>query len=350
MADSMEGYDIRFCRETEIDQLCQFIDKHWQKGHVLAVNRKLMDWQHYDAEKKRYNFVIAKHKASNKIHGVLGFISPRHFDNMLTAEDIWLVVWKIRDDIQVSGLGLSLLNSLISLTNPRSIGAIGLNTQVVPIYKLLRYKTGKLNHYYIVNNKIKDFKIIGDFDGCYHNQSISEKEKSLILYEKDDFVKLSRDVDRIASARQIPEKSINYIVRRYFEHPVYQYYLYAAKDCDGKISAFFVLREVCHDSSKALRIVDFIGDPQGLSGTLTGFQSLLSDSNAEYVDFYNLGIDEEIIIGGGFIKLNGSQKVIIPNYFEPFVKKNIDLLYAYKCENDYIICKGDSDQDRPNSV
>jgi hypothetical protein len=50
----------------------------------------------------------------------------------------------------------------------------------------------------------------------------------------------------------------------------------------------------------------------------------------------------------GFFPLE--KDIIIPHYFEPFLKKNISLDYAYinKTEESYTLFKADGDQDRPN--
>lgn len=79
---------------------------------------------------------------------------------------------------------------------------------------------------------------------------------------------------------------------------------------------------------------------------------VICNVTAEYVDFYNIGIKEISSTTSGFIKRDSTSEVIIPNYFEPFEKKNIDLGYAYKCDNNFNFCifKGDSDQDRPNLI
>ena len=52
----------------------------------------------------------------------------------------------------------------------------------------------------------------------------------------------------------------------------------------------------------------------------------------------------------GFLEKNNDHEVI-PNYFEPFLKKNVSIEFAYKAkENNYAIFKADSDQDRPNKI
>ncbi|EIA5267883.1 hypothetical protein LJ217_001634 [Campylobacter jejuni] len=52
----------------------------------------------------------------------------------------------------------------------------------------------------------------------------------------------------------------------------------------------------------------------------------------------------------GFKLLNKDEN-LIPVYFEPFVKENIDIYFAFKSKNkNYAIFKGDSDQDRINKL
>ena len=52
----------------------------------------------------------------------------------------------------------------------------------------------------------------------------------------------------------------------------------------------------------------------------------------------------------GFKLLEDLTEVIIPNYFEPVINENIDILFAYKKKENikFNIYKGDGDQDRPN--
>ena len=54
----------------------------------------------------------------------------------------------------------------------------------------------------------------------------------------------------------------------------------------------------------------------------------------------------------GFKLLEDLTEVIIPNYFEPVINENIDILFAYKKKENikFNIYKGDGDQDRPNII
>ena len=64
----------------------------------------------------------------------------------------------------------------------------------------------------------------------------------------------------------------------------------------------------------------------------------------------NYGIKKEVFLNMGFQLLDIEQEdIILPNYFEPFEKRNVAIEIAYKAQYEgYVAFKGDSDQDRPN--
>ena len=75
----------------------------------------------------------------------------------------------------------------------------------------------------------------------------------------------------------------------------------------------------------------------------------LSTSPYEFIDFYNYGFEKKIIINTGFKLNNYTKNIIIPNYFEPFEKRNIKLKFSYFPHNQKMyLFKGDCDQDRPS--
>ena len=72
----------------------------------------------------------------------------------------------------------------------------------------------------------------------------------------------------------------------------------------------------------------------------------LNESGAEYLDCYNYGINKDVFLKIGFREITGN--TVVPNYFEPFEKKNVDIHYASYTKDPVVIFKGDGDQDRPN--
>ena len=350
MNEDLGNYNIYICKESELLELQKFIKDHWKKDHILVRNRKLMDWQHLDRANKSYNFVIARSKETNSIDGILGFIPTSHFDKSINTCNIFLAVWKIKDGIKVTGLGLFLLQFLKETKQPRSITGYGFPKLLIPLYKLFGHKVKKLNHYYIVNDRKKNFGLIGNFNNLYYsNDYVADENKKLKKFEKTSFLNNDKVLSKFSPDTGIPTKSFTYYYNRYFAHPIYKYHIYGIVKKE-EILGFLVFRLVSHQSNNALRIVDYFGYKNGITGINKELQKLLYYYDAEYIDFYNLGFNVQTVISSGFINRDCSTKVIIPNYFEPFEKKNITLRLGYQCDEkfNYFVCKGDGDQDRPS--
>lgn len=78
---------------------------------------------------------------------------------------------------------------------------------------------------------------------------------------------------------------------------------------------------------------------------------LIDEMEYEYIDFYNFGINQKILNKAGFELNKYNKDIIIPNYFEPFLQKNIKLYYvSWPKKTSFPIFKGDGDQDRPNFI
>ena len=79
--------------------------------------------------------------------------------------------------------------------------------------------------------------------------------------------------------------------------------------------------------------------------------NFLIENKYEYIDFVIYGIDNKKLRDIGFEIKNNKQ--IIPNYFEPFIKKdtNLNLAIIVNPYGDKLVSvKADSDQERPNKI
>ena len=121
---------------------------------------------------------------------------------------------------------------------------------------------------------------------------------------------------------------------------------------DGSPRGAIASRIADHNSSRVLRIVDFIGDPSVLGYCGSAFQKLMTQQNIEYIDFWQYGILSVVLERAGFHKVDAGGKLICPNYFEPFIAKNERILCCIKgsFEKSFIVCRADGDQDRPNQL
>ena len=88
-------YEIKIADKKDIKSIITFIKNHWKKTHIFSKDKKLLDWQHFNKNNNKYNFVIAKQKKTKKVIALLGFIPTNQFDKKIPINNfIWLAIWK----------------------------------------------------------------------------------------------------------------------------------------------------------------------------------------------------------------------------------------------------------------
>ncbi len=335
-----EKYLFRFATLHDVDNIMLFIKNEWGENHILANNKEFFLYE-FSGE-KHINFILAIEKSSNIIDGIIGYLPASKEKKYL---DIWGVMWKITDKRKVmSFLGIELMKRLINMTKCRSEMGVGANIQTsIPVLKIaLDYWVGKMKHYYMLSTK-NDFRIASINNIRKTSISIYKRKKTLKRYY--DIKELSEKFDLSKYKLNIPYKDTWYIDKRFFKHPIYNYYVYGIYNDFEVVEGILIGREVEYNKSKIFRIVDFIGEAKAFSGLNNSFEQLLN--YYEYIDFYCYGIDDKYIKEAGFIERTENDSNIIPNYFEPFVLKNIDIWINSNIKG-CCFCKADGDQDRPN--
>ncbi|MDF3003011.1 MAG: hypothetical protein K0Q48_3130 [Bacillota bacterium] len=369
-----DAYDIRFCRTDEAPELQRFIDTHWKKGHIFARSKALLDWQHYDKENDRYNFMISKHRKSGEMHSILGFVFSSQFDPHIEETQLWPCIWKVREDVHVKGLGISLYYYLKEAIPTETISILGISDIALSIYKSWGFQTGLMDHFFILNDHISDYQMVLQESSSSSGQS-TETQRSASMINKPcplteevsagwpltDFAPASLDCDcrleqldeahfrAAAAGLTLPRyKSIQYYLNRFFRHPVYQYDIYGVFS-ENSIQCILITRTCRSGVACCIRIVDFIGPEEGILGAYRSLKDLLYEKNAEYLDFVAAGRNESLLLNAGFQKKQGI--MVLPHYFEPFLLQNVELSYAFKTvstDSAKIFYKADADQDRPN--
>lgn len=320
----------------ELPDLMNFIETNWKAGHIMAHDTEVMSFQHGNADGS-YNFSMIERDGA--VSGILGYIPVMHFDEKLEKfHNLWLAIWK---NVGSPGDGLELFQTVCQSYD--TIGAIGINSKVAKLYKLLGCRVDFMRQYYILNPTLKKFQIA----------VVNQKTEPFLPKTRAICEKLS-DAEMLASGVQgeyCPEKSLDYLHNRYALHPVYDYEFYGIKNSsDAPFSAIIVIREIDINGAKCLRIVDVLGSLKKCTTLYPALIELLQNKEAEYIDLLNYGLPEELFLAHGFTVLQANDNNIIPNYFEPFVQQNVTIQLAVinNTEKDYIVFKGDSDQDRPN--
>jgi predicted RNA binding protein with dsRBD fold (UPF0201 family) len=330
---------INFATIDDTESIMGFIHNYWKEDHILSSNRELFLYEHQD--NNRINFVIHK-DANGSINGVLGFIKSSELNS-----DIWTVIWKAVSSKNHPMLGVELFDFLRNSKEYGVLLSLGINTKTIGIYDYLDIYTNNLNHYVILNKNIKDFKIARLLNGKYLKEVnfLFNKKYSLELLEESKL-----DFAFEAYKRNIPYKSRQYFIKRYFHHSIYKYKVFGIYK-NNKLTSLMVARVVTVNESQALRIVDYIGEDKDIQFVSKYLHKLIVDNKFEYVDFMCFGFDNNALQQAGFTKVNpNSKSLIIPNYFSPFVQENVVInFFADTKDIDNIkIYKADGDQDRPS--
>ena len=333
-------YDFYFCPETQRMELIRFLDTYWRKGHILTRSMDLLNWQHYNPAKQCYNFILAKHKRSHELHGILGFIPSSQFDSQLTHQVVYSCIWKTRQDIQTPGLGKALYRYLYEHVAADLLATLGISKIALDIYKHWHFITGTFEHFYLFNPQ---HPAVLSSQCLAHRGAKQLSNVSLQQLSQADFEQLSPQEPLFNN----PYKSKTYYINRFYKHPIYTYTFLGVRQ-DGQLKAILVTRVCQALNSRCCRIVDILGSLPPMASVL---QHYLQINAYEYMDLLCAGVSAQVLQMAGFTNKKDNIQTVIPNYFEPFERKNVVLDFAY-----YPLAhiptpqffKADADQDRPN--
>ena len=288
-------YDIRLAKIDEIEECMDFIDKHWSKGHIMSIDRKLFEYEFRAGE--YLNIIIAKDRQTNCIEGFFGFIPCSYSDD--SKKDVWGSMWKVNsENDNIPLLGIEIAKRVYSITNCRMHIGNGANPQTtIPLRKLFfKEKTDKMRQFYLLNDACNDFKIAKIENKWkpvleYDNEQADLPSTVLKRYDSVEELKTDFDIDLCDT---IPYKDSVYFHKRYFRHPYYQYQVYGIQK-ESKVDAVFVTRIVKCNDSHVLRIVDYYGNHQSFSTIGKHLYNMMKYEGYESIDFFEYGFDESAL-------------------------------------------------------
>lgn len=338
-------YKFKICEREDLPRLLTFIDMYWKKNHILVRSKEILDFQYYNREEDKYDFVLAENTRTGELDGIRGWIRVAQYDPALAEYDeVWSAVSKVRTDVENNEI--KVLGSYLwrYLEKHRGFGTVGISRFSFAMHTAIRHKLCSLGQYFILNRETKEFKI-ATIPAEYQYPSSSDKDDNWHLREIED---INAVADDAVPAYYRPFKSKTYLINRFAKHPVYKYHFYGIYE-GILLKAILVGKFVEINRGKILRIVDVLGSLEESGNLYEDFQTVIRETESEYVDFLCYGIDDAVFQRMGFDKLNPVQEeLIIPNYFEPFEAKNIVINGAYKPAERYCMFKADADQDRPS--
>ncbi len=330
---------------SEYDKLLKFIKYSWKENHAFVKSKALLDFQHLDKEKEVYHFIVAENQETGDFDALVGYIPLSQYDKSLEENgDYWGAIWKRRDDIQndeINGMGFFVWDRMFRLPNFRSHGAISMSEDAKAMYRARRLPLDTMKQYYILNEEVGEFRVAGNVERKAGRTAGAASRRHVLRW-----IDINAVEEGSITICYRPMKSVTFFRNRYDRHPIYRYRFLGLYD-GTTLQAVLAAREIVVDGVKVLRIVDVIGELK--DDIYCAAQALMKAEGYEYVDMLNYGIDTEIICGMGFELLDlDTDRPIIPNYFEPFVRQNVKFAISYKARFPYVAFKGDADQDRPN--
>ena len=325
--------EIRRAVYSDIPQIMEFIDKYWKKGHILAKDRQFFEWMYVDNGK--VNFYIAIDRDS-KIYGIEGFILYNHSDTPDASGTIWKTI-KSSNPV----LGLEIEQHMVSDLKIRYGCSAGISEKARRIHELNGCKVEKMLHFYRLNNlstykiaKIKQKYIPNVVDTGYRLERVADFEE----------VKKVLSVEFLKAQKLY--KDYAYLNKRYFLHPIYQYDVWKIVKKIGSVKSILITRVEKYKDKQICKIIDFYGDLDDLTKITSAIDNMLRINQYEYIDIYSFGVPKIIYQKAGFVECTDDSN-IIPNYFNPFEQRNIDLYLVDPMIGDLRVFRGDGDQDRP---
>lgn len=319
---------IDYMKEIDKENFFKFLEENWNTNHIYLKDQKYFDYEFSDNS----NFILAKN--DDKIVATLGYFD---YDN---KGDIWTVIWKNSGKMDD---GLKCLQFLLNASF-KSVSSCGINKKTIPIYEFLGINTGRLKHFYILNQELEEYNIAKISEKNIKKIETKEVEDSIEVESIDELLKL---INYQELKKYNFYKSPEYFNKRYFKHPYYKYHILVKAKSANSI---LVYRIVKANGESCIRIMDFLGDEKEFKELTNYLINKMLKEKHEYIDIYEVGIEDEILENSGFIERVEKDSNIIPNYFEPFIQKNIEIYYMSNCNSKFRMFKGDGDQDRPSIV
>lgn len=341
IAMNSDSPSIRKANIEDLPRLMQYVEAEWKSGHIFARDA---DFFRYEYQRDQsLNFIISEN-CQGDINGMLGYLPASSADDC----DVWTTMWKVSRDSGNPVLGIQLLQFL-KAQGHRTLMSLGINHKTIGIYRYLGYSTGSMHHHFLPNRTMRAFKIA---------RIPTEKSQAERPFERSDSVRLRElsvadiPVDFLLRTAQDvqPGKDLGYVQRRYFNHPIYRYRVHGIERA-GELATVLVSRVVQVEAAAAWRMVDIIGDESLLPYVTYALHDHLVHENLEYLDLVSFGLCEPMLARAGLSKLDLSgDQTVIPNYFQPFMQKNVAIHFFVDGEisPNLRLFKADGDQDRPS--
>lgn len=333
-----ESVVLRKAELSDIDRIVEFIrQSYYIKNHVFTRERRILNDWHIAGD--NVWFVIGEGSESKKIYGIMGYRLYTQDKSPDVSLDIFQTI-KSGDPT----LGIRILQYMDEMYPGSCKCSSGVVPRLKGLYTYLGYQVGTLKHYYRLADR-NEYKIAQI--GKKIIPSVNKEGYTFKLFDSIQQIKESLSPDIFDWS--FPRKNFEYIEHRYFKNIGYEYKVWGIFNSEAQCKGLLSGRDIQLNGAKCCKIVDFIGNDEVLRHCGAAFAKLIEDADYEYIDFYEIGIEDDIMTEAGFV-LNDKTDNIIPHYFEPYVLENIDIYYCTNKTEKFHAYRSDGGQERPNFI
>lgn len=329
---------VRLAERSDVSVIQVFIRENWRSDHIFVTD---LDFFLYEMCPFGHpNFALAFD--DDRLIGILGFTCSQ---DTIRESDLWLVMFRTLKIENAGNVGVGLLAFVKSLTD-RGVHTVGANSRVLTYYKFLGFSTGWLKHFYWMARDEQSRKFFGAVNSIPSSRSIKQCDDMPYRYWRELALDVcnSTDLDLVWSEQVGLPKTRGFLERRYLNHPKYQYKVFGCVENIG----IGVVRPVSLSGFIIWRVVDWVGPASGFYSFCRGLIDLAEENGVAVVDVYASGVAVDKVAQAGFSLLENDSDVVIPNYFEPLVMRNIAISYVTDRSDEPFFMRGDGDQDRPS--
>jgi hypothetical protein len=358
---------LDWCPVERIPELQAFIDQHWkQPGHVLSRDRELLCWQHPHPCDDRLSVLVAD-APEGGIAGILGIIPAGFCAQGERLEAAWLAMWVVRPELRRHQLGLRLLTRVMADTDGL-VATLGGNETTMRILRSLRFHTVDSVPRWVrpVSLQALDAVLgaVGARDRAAHwrgrpppgPRARAAAGRVRIVPWSGDAERWDRLWSHLAPRLVGTWRDAAYLDWRYLEHPRFDYELRLAER-DGDVVALLAYRRqpVAGVDADVVRIVEAIGDEDGVARLAAEILDAVSDERLAFIDFYCTGARFGAPLErAGFVP--EPAEGTLPSLFQPLDARRARLTGAFwsarwpvhLAGTDTYFTRSDGDQDRPS--
>ncbi|NMA06995.1 MAG: hypothetical protein GX928_04710 [Ruminococcaceae bacterium] len=326
----------RRLEDAELPSFRKFCEDNWGSKHPLIDDVRTFEYYYRDRTDGGLNFMISVDEDSGDIQGVCGFIKT----NSDKEPDVF-ISYIVSKKGAPFGTAMRLIEKIEEFAGCRSINCNNIRKNTTAIYEFLGYTVADMNHWYMLNPEINEFKL------CLIKHRPKVESSGCIVGFSEVFDFCPADFRNMLNNREdYPYKDAEYIKWRYFDYPWNRYRIFRI-DYNSK-TALAVFRIFEFSGAKAISVADFIGERKLIKYVGKVAKSIMKEMSAEFCSLYEYGVDSCILTSAGFTLNEKTGENIIPLYLNPPLMENIEMTVFVSNPERFCMFRADGDQDRPN--